>query len=114
MNVDEVLAKRLERVEQRLNALEQRAATMATAEQVEALGAQLGSRMDNLENRIDKLKGELIDHTRQVELRLATAVHGVLTAVNDLKTWHEERDDLRAKMRELERRLAEIETRTST
>ena len=78
--VDELLAKKLDRMEQRLGALEQRTSTMATAGQLEALGV-----------RIDKLRGEIIDHTREVELRLATAVHGVLTAV----------------IQDLERRLAE-------
>jgi chromosome segregation ATPase len=99
--VDDLVAKRLEAVTQRLDALERRMGEAASSAQVSALSA-----------RLEATRSELIDHGRQVELRLATAVHGVLAAVQDLKTWHQDRDDVRARMQQLEARLADLEQRT--
>lgn len=111
--MDNLVAKRLDAFSNRLDALEKRMGGTATSSEVAGLGKRLEERLGAVEERIDSTRGEVIDHVRQVELRLGTAVHGVLAAVQDLKAWHQERDDVRARMQRLEQRLAELEQRTS-
>jgi chromosome segregation ATPase len=91
---DDITLKRLTAFEERLDHFEKR--------------------FDEANVRVDALRGEIVDHVRQVEMRLATAIHGVLAAVQDLKSWHQERDDTRARMQRLEERLAEIERKEAS
>lgn len=84
--VDELLGKRLDDIARRLEAVEKRVGDAATSTQVE------------------QVRSELIDHVRQV---------APLAAVQDLKSWHQERDDMRSRMQRIEARLDEVEQRSS-
>lgn len=98
MTNDDVTPRRLAGLEERLDRIE----------------ARLGGIEGQVERKTDALRTDVIDHMRQIELRLSTAITGVPGAIHDLKTWHQERDNTKSRLDAMEAKLVEMERRQTS